>query len=81
MESNHPPVYPLLEAMLRIKGAPLKAMYTNRDVAALFETSIRTIQYRIAEGTLPSRNLIGRARFLPCDLETFLENSARDSRV
>jgi len=52
MESNHPPVYPLLEAMPHIKGAPLKAMYTNRDVAALFETSIRTIQYRVAEGNV-----------------------------
>lgn len=69
------PRYPLLEALLRIKGLPLQATYTNADVAKVFDTSVRTIQSRVADGTLPRRKLIGRARFLPTDLEAFLSNS------
>lgn len=72
--------YPLLEAILQIKGFSLQATYSNADVANLFETSVRTIQSRVADGSLPSRNLIGRARFLPIDLEQFLENSAKKVR-
>jgi hypothetical protein len=48
------PEYPLLESMLRIKGLALQATYTNSDVASLFDTSIRTIQNRVADGTLHS---------------------------
>jgi hypothetical protein len=69
---SNEPKYPLLEEMLRIKGLKLQATYTNADVASLFETSVRTIQSRTADGTLNSRKLIGRARFLPVDLEEFL---------
>jgi hypothetical protein len=75
MQSSQPP-YPLLEAMLQIKGLQLQATYTTADVAALFETSTRTIQNRIVDGTLHSRKLIGRARFLPIDLESFLSGSS-----
>ena len=69
--------YPLLEGILQIKGLEPQATYTNADVARLFDTSIRTIQNWIANGTLPSRKLIGRARFLSCDIECFLDSSAR----
>lgn len=75
MESPTRPKYPLLEAMLEVKGLRLQATYTNADVAALFSTSIRTIQSRIADGTLRGRRLIGRARFLPIDLEMFLSGN------
>ncbi|WP_263377069.1 helix-turn-helix domain-containing protein [Granulicella aggregans] len=74
------PEYPLLESMLRIKGLTLQATYTNSDVASLFDTSIRTIQNRVADGTLHSRKLIGTARFLPIDLEEFLAGSKQPSR-
>jgi excisionase family DNA binding protein len=53
----------------------LQATYTVTDVASLFATSVRTIQNWVAAGKLTSRKLIGRARFLPTDLESFLENS------
>jgi hypothetical protein len=69
------PRYPLLEDLLTIKGLSLQPMYTNADVASLFGVSIRTIQYHVADGTLSGRKLIGRARFLPVDLEDFLTRS------
>ena len=72
--------YPLLEAMLRIKGLTLQATYTNSDVASLFDTSIRTIQNRAADRTLHSRKLIGTARFLPIDLEEFLSGTKQSGR-
>ena len=72
MEQINRPTYPLLEALLHIKGLTLQATYSNADVASLFDTSVRTIQSRVADKTLPSRKLIGRARFLPIDLEAFL---------
>jgi predicted DNA-binding transcriptional regulator AlpA len=73
------PQYPLLEALLTDKGLQFQALYTNADVASLFGVSIRTIQNRIADGTLPSRKLIGRARFLPIDLEQFLAGSRENN--
>lgn len=69
------PSYPLLEEMLRLKNLPLLATYTNGDVAKLFEVSKRAIQERVANGSLPKRNLPGKARFFPSDLEEFLVNS------
>jgi Helix-turn-helix domain len=69
------PAYPLLEGLLRIKGSALQPTYTNADVASLFSVSVRTIQSRVADGRLPSRRLLGRARFLPIDLEAFLRES------
>jgi hypothetical protein len=75
MDQKDQPAYPLLEALLRIKGLTLQATYTNADVAHLFCASTRTIQNWAADGRLPSRKLIGNARFLPIDLETYLQNS------
>lgn len=68
MEQKDEPEYPLLEAILRIKGLVLQPTYTNADVALLFGVSVRTIQSHAADGSLTSRALIGRARFLPTDL-------------
>lgn len=72
--------FPLLEAMLHIKGLDLKPTYTTADAALLFEVSVRTVQNHMADHTMPSRKLMGRARFLPIDLETFLENSLSTAR-
>jgi Helix-turn-helix domain len=72
MDQKNQPTYPQLEALLYVKGLKLQATYTNADVASLFGVSVRTIQSRAADGSLPSRKLIGRARFLPIDLEQVL---------
>jgi hypothetical protein len=60
----------MLEPILALRGLPLKAMYSTRDVAVLFDVSVRAIQSRISTGQLPYRDLPGRAKFLPQDLET-----------
>jgi hypothetical protein len=74
------PKYPLLEEVLALRQMPLRPMYTIRDVAALFGVSVRAIQTRVTSGQLPSRNLPGRAKFLPADLEQFLRESKRGGR-
>lgn len=70
-------LYPLFETMLRTMGLALKASYTCQDVATLFGVTARTVQSRVADGTLPSRKLIGRGRFLPKDLEDYLRDAGR----
>jgi excisionase family DNA binding protein len=70
-------LYPLFENMLRTMGLALKATYTCQDVATLFGVTARTIQCKVADGTLPSRKLIGRGRFLPKDLEDYLRDAGR----
>jgi helix-turn-helix protein len=72
-------IYPLFETMLRTMGLALKPAYTCQDVATLFGVTALTIQSRVADGTLPSRKLIGRGRFLPKDLEDYLRNAGRCS--
>jgi hypothetical protein len=79
-KQSEEPKYPFLEEILTIKECSLQPMYSNRDVAELFEVSIRAIQDRVATGQLTSRNLPGRAKFLPMDLEEFLRNSRRRPR-
>ncbi len=69
--------YPLLEGILAIKGLPLQPMYTTNDVAKIFNVSVRAIQNRISSGQLIPRDLPGRAKFLPQDLEDFLVASRR----
>lgn len=76
-EETCTPKYPLLEQILAIKGISLQPTYSNRDLAALFGVSVRAIQDRVASGQLTARNLPGRAKFLPLDLEEFLRNSKR----
>jgi excisionase family DNA binding protein len=72
--------YPLLEELLRIQGRPLTATFTNIDAAALFGVSVRTIQSHVADGGLPSRRLMGSARFLSSDLEQYLQQSLKPPR-
>lgn len=68
--------YPLFETMLRSKGLTLQPTYTCKDVASLFGVTARTVQSKVADGTIPSRQLLGGARFLPADIEEYLRNSA-----
>lgn len=67
--------YPLFETMLQSKGLKLQATYTCQDIATLFGVTARTIQSKAKDGTLPSRKLIGGARFLPVDLENYLQSA------
>lgn len=67
--------YPLLEEILALRGLSLKPMFTTRDVAVIFGVSTRAIQLRMANGHLASRDLPGRAKCLPQDLEEFLSAS------
>ena len=53
MDPKNQPAYPLLEALLYVKGLTLQATYTSADVASLFDVSVRTIQSRTADGGLP----------------------------
>jgi hypothetical protein len=75
-----PPKYPLLEEILGLRQMTLQPMYTIRDVAKLFGVTVRSIQSRVASGQLIARDLPGRARFLPIDLEEFIRNSHRSPR-
>jgi Helix-turn-helix domain len=74
------PAYPLLEQILKLKDLSLQAVYSNREVAQIFGVSIRAIQDRIKRGGLIPRDLPGRARFLPIDLEQFLTSSRKTGR-
>ena len=66
------PRFPLLEQLSRQRGLPLLPMYKTRDVAALFGVKPRAISDRIADGRLQARDLPGRYRFLPRDIEDLL---------
>jgi len=77
MSSSLPPKYPLLEEVLALRQMALQPMFTIRDVAALFGVTARAIQTRVASGQLVSRDLPGRAKFLPVDLEQFLRESRK----
>jgi len=69
--------YPLLKEILTLKNLELTATFSIRDVARIFGVSVRAIQNRVASGQLPSRDLPGRARFLPTDLEAFIASSRK----
>jgi excisionase family DNA binding protein len=75
------PSFPLLEQVSRLRGLPLLPMYKTRDVAALFGVSPRTIYDWIRDGRLPARDLPGRYRFLPQDIEDLLAASGQRHEV
>jgi hypothetical protein len=52
-------------------------MYKTRDVAALFGVRPRAISDWVADGRLRARDLPGRNRFLPQDIEQFLAASVQ----
>jgi hypothetical protein len=64
--------FPMLEGILSIQNRPLQPFYCTRDLAQIFGVCVRAIQNWIASGTLTPRNLPGRWKFLPQDLEDFL---------
>jgi hypothetical protein len=80
---THPtqPQFPLLETMLRSLGRTLQPTYTCRDLACLFGVTTRTIQSKVADGTIPSRKLIGGARFLPIDIEEYLRRASNPPAI
>jgi len=80
MDNTETAKYPMLEAILTIQGLSLQPMYTNRDVAKIFKVCVRAIQNWITAGHLTPRNLPGRWKFFPQDLEQFLEGSPRGRR-
>lgn len=80
MDNSETTKYPLLEALLSSRNLPLQPMYRNRDVAAIFDVCVRVIQNRIASGHLRARDLPGRWRFFPQDLEDYLQASAKGAR-
>jgi len=80
MSSTEPNKYPLLGEILGIKNLALQPTYTIRDVAELFGVSVRAIQNRVSSGQLVIRNLPGRAKLLPQDLEDFLKDSRKGER-
>jgi hypothetical protein len=77
---SNTPRYPLLEEMLALRGMLLQATYNNRDLGTLFGVSCRSIQDWSASGRINARDLPGRARFLPADIEEFLRNSRRPQK-
>jgi hypothetical protein len=67
----------MLEALLALQDLPLQPMYTNRDVAKIFRVCVRAIQNWISTGRLTPRDLPGRWKFFPQDLEEFLKTSKK----
>jgi hypothetical protein len=70
--------YPMLEEYLSNRRESVKPAYSTRDVATLFSVSIRAIQQRIAQGQIVARDLPGRFKILPGDLEEFFERSRKE---
>jgi hypothetical protein len=69
--------YPLLQEILSIRNLSLQATYTIHDLAELFHVGARAIENRVASGQIVARDLPGRARFLPQDIEAFLVASKK----
>jgi hypothetical protein len=72
--------YPLLEEILELRQMALQPLYTIRDVAKLFGVTARSIQSYVASGQMSARDLPGRAKFLPIDVEEFLRQSKRGGK-
>jgi len=74
-----PARFPLLETLLAYGGLPMKGKFSTEEVADLFGVTTRTIQTRIKRGSLASRDLPGRSKFLAIDLEQFLQGSPKQA--
>jgi hypothetical protein len=77
MNASETSRYPMLEAILAIQDLPLQPMYSNRDVAKIFNVCVRAIQNWISSGRITPRDLPGRWKFFPQDLEDFLAASRK----
>jgi hypothetical protein len=71
--------YPLLNTYLELKGLSLKAAFTVHEVGTMFDVSARSIQTWICMGRLKQRDVPGRAKIFPADLEALLAASERPS--
>jgi hypothetical protein len=80
MSNSESTKYPQLAAILAIQGLDLQPMYTNRDVAGIFKVCVRAIQNWITAGRLIPRDIPGRWKFFPQDLEEFLRMSHKGRR-
>jgi hypothetical protein len=67
--------FPLLEQLLSMQEMAIQPLYKTSDIARIFGVSIRSIQNYITAGRMSPRNLPGRAKFLPQDIEAFLDAS------
>jgi hypothetical protein len=72
--------YPLLMALLRDQALPFLPFYSTADVARIYGVCPRSILYRVAAGKLVARDLPGKAKHLPQDLEDDLRNSKMGGR-
>ena len=77
MNHPEPTKYPLLEGILAIQNMSLQPLYSTRDIAKIFKVCVRAIQNWISSGRLSPRDLPGRWKFLPQDLEEFLLSSRK----
>jgi len=78
-DAAKPARYPLLETVLAYRALPMKGTFTVQDVADLFGVTARTIQTRMKNRSLTSRDLPGRSRFLAIDLEQLLQGSSKEA--
>ena len=69
--------YPLLDGILNDRNLSPQPMYKTSDVANIFKVCVRAIQNWMSAGRLKYRDLPGGWRFLPQDLEDFLNNSSK----
>jgi hypothetical protein len=65
-------LYPLLNAILQSLNLAFLSKYSTEDAARIFECTTRTIQEWVQQGKWVARDLPGGKRFLPSDLESFL---------
>lgn len=72
--------YPFLCALLRDRNLPFLPFYSTRNVAEIFKVVPRSILYLIKAEKLVPRDLPGRAKFLPQDLEEYLRKSKKGGR-
>jgi hypothetical protein len=72
--------FPLLAQLSELRGMPMLPVYQMGDAARLFGAKRRTMNDRAADGQLTVRDLPGRGRFLPQDLEEFIAGSAKNRK-
>ena len=80
-QGEQAPRFPLLEQLATFRDLPLLPIYKIHDAAVLLGASVRTLNDWIRDGRLPTRELPGRGRFLPQDLEDFLAGSVKKREV
>jgi hypothetical protein len=67
--------FPLLDSLLKARGRQRQAIYNVKDIADIFEVSVRTINDWFREGKFVPRDLPGRGRALSEDLEDLVQSS------